>query len=670
MYDDKSITKKEQDKLHRTNFSDLIVNTIKNIPTNSESIVIGVIGGWGTGKSTIINFCEADLNEIGIKVFRFNPWNYTSQNSLYSEFFDALISNLNLSKKIKNKLVKYKKRIMKNTLDILSLKYPFFSKFLGWFDESKEHTLDNLKKSLDNDLKDNERIVVIIDDIDRLIPGEIKLIFQIVKSLANFPNIVYILAFDEEYVNFALKDWNPRANYLHSEDFINKIVQVPIYIPKFNKNDFKEIFLDKYKKIIKNHKTDDSYVNKDKLYNLLEPFFNNVRDINRYCNSLNSYLYSIHKEINLFDFSLIIGLQLFSKEIYDVIKYGEEVITGSYLGHDSGSNISEYILKELENFSMKIFKNYNGDEVPVKNILKELFPKLRYLYAHTTTSQKTIDEKIMHGGVMFSDYFEFYFLYDTAKNIIPKSEFNKITNAMNNTEELYDSLLSFKDYPSAISVVYHLRFYASKFNEMQVFNLFKVIYSKYEELLNKRDGEPLSPNHFIAISEYLFDIINKSHFGKDTIVKYIENNDVNDFIVYFVWYSGEMNYFTESQKSKLDNKCSTYLKNLFNNFKIEKIKNSDSLMGIWKSFSKDNYFNEFINNLNDYKLLGLISKYKSFSEYSKEIKINYNDLNSIYNLNYLYNRFKELDKNKISDDDQLKFLELFLRNYYDNYKDQ
>lgn len=666
MYDDKSITKKEQDKLHRTNFSDLIVNTIQNIPTNSESIVIGVIGGWGTGKSTIVNFCEADLKDMGIKVFRFNPWNYTSQYALILEFFDALISNLNVSHKIKNKLVKYKKRILKTTLDVMSIKHPILSKFSDWFNGSEEETLDNLKKSLDNDLKTEDMIVVIIDDVDRLIPIEIKQIFQLVKSLANFPNIVYILAFDEEYVDFALKEWNPKADYAHSEDFINKIVQVPIYIPKFNKNDFKGIFLGKYERIIKYHEIDDSYINKDNLYNLLEPFFNNIRDINRYCNSLNSYLYSIKKVINLFDFSLIIALQLFSKEVYDVIKYGEEVLTGSYLGYDSGSNISEYILDELEKFSAKIFENYAGDPALVKNILKELFPKLRYLYTHTVTPQKIIDDKIMNGGVMFSDYFEFYFLYDTAKNIISKSEFNKIADSLNDIEELYDSLLSFKYYPSVISVVYHLRFYASKFSEAQVLNLFKVISSNYEDLLNKEDEDNISPNRFIAISEYLFDIIDKSNFKKDNIVKFIENNEVNDFIVYFVWYGVKINHFSELHKSILDDKCSVYLKNLFENFDIENIKNSDSLMGFWKTFSDDDSFKKYVDNLNDYKLLMLTSKYKSFSEHIEEFKINYTDLNSIYNLKYLYNRFKEIDKNKISDEDHLKFLELFLKMYHDD----
>ena len=140
--------------------------------------------------------------------------------------------------------------------------------------------------------------------------------------------------------------------------------------------------------------------------------------------------------------------------------------------------------------------------------------------------------------------------------------------------------------------------------------------------------------------------------------------------MYFVWYGEEMNYFTKSQKSKLDDKCSTYLKNLFDNFEIENIKNSDSLMGFWKTFSKDNSFKKYIDNLNEYKLLSLIYKYKSFSEFDEEFKINYKDLDSIYNLNYLYNRFKELDKNKIPENDQLKFLELFLRDYYDNYKNQ
>ena len=40
-------------------------------------------------------------------------------------------------------------------------------------------------------------LVVVVDDIDRLTYAEIRDIFTLVRLTANFPNVIYILAFDQ-----------------------------------------------------------------------------------------------------------------------------------------------------------------------------------------------------------------------------------------------------------------------------------------------------------------------------------------------------------------------------------------------------------------------------------------------------------------------------------------
>lgn len=81
------------------------------------------------------------------------------------------------------------------------------------------------------------------------------------------------MAFDKNYVNYALKDWNvTHEGYSHTEDFIDKIIQVPLTIPKFNGEDFYEIFECKFKKVLNNHNPNVENFNMEKLYILLFPF--------------------------------------------------------------------------------------------------------------------------------------------------------------------------------------------------------------------------------------------------------------------------------------------------------------------------------------------------------------------------------------------------------------
>lgn len=65
-------------------------------------------------------------------------------------------------------------------------------------EETKERTndLQESKNQIIKKLKDEKiKIIVSIDDIDRLSEEEIVAVFQLVKSLADFPNTIYVLAF-------------------------------------------------------------------------------------------------------------------------------------------------------------------------------------------------------------------------------------------------------------------------------------------------------------------------------------------------------------------------------------------------------------------------------------------------------------------------------------------
>ena len=268
MYFDMKKKKKSEDKLHRTNFVNSIVKSINNYPSMDESIVIGLMGDWGTGKSSIINMIESELDEE-IIVLKFNPWNYPSQNQLISSFFDELSTTFDkydFNSKIKKHLSKYKSKMFDSAIDIGSSYFKPL-KFLSIFNKNDEYnTLNDLKSSLKDSFKKQKKILVIIDDIDRLNPTEVREIFQLVKSLADFPNIIYLLAFDKDYVNHALKDWNINSDdYSHSEDFIDKIVQVPLVIPKFDDIDLYKVFSSKID-ILKGYHENVGNMNKELIF--------------------------------------------------------------------------------------------------------------------------------------------------------------------------------------------------------------------------------------------------------------------------------------------------------------------------------------------------------------------------------------------------------------------
>lgn len=95
---DKPITNKNQDLLECTNFAQKIANAILTICDKNESVVLGLQGAWGSGKTSLINMIEESLNktrkESRIEVLRFESWLTTDREDLFNEFFACIAEGL------------------------------------------------------------------------------------------------------------------------------------------------------------------------------------------------------------------------------------------------------------------------------------------------------------------------------------------------------------------------------------------------------------------------------------------------------------------------------------------------------------------------------------------------------------------------------------------------
>ena len=101
---DLPITSKKQDKLGRVSFAEQVARAILQYE-DKESVVLGLYGSWGSGKTSIINMVVESLEDSEPQakpiICRFNPWNYSDQNQLISQFFKQL--SLALGRKDRSK---------------------------------------------------------------------------------------------------------------------------------------------------------------------------------------------------------------------------------------------------------------------------------------------------------------------------------------------------------------------------------------------------------------------------------------------------------------------------------------------------------------------------------------------------------------------------------------
>ena len=91
---DQPISSHEEDILGRAPFAQSLADAILRYK-EKDSIVIGLFGAWGSGKTSISNMALERIDSVSENktddekpiVIRFNPWNFSDQNQLITQFF-------------------------------------------------------------------------------------------------------------------------------------------------------------------------------------------------------------------------------------------------------------------------------------------------------------------------------------------------------------------------------------------------------------------------------------------------------------------------------------------------------------------------------------------------------------------------------------------------------
>lgn len=347
---DKAIESSEQDLLGRVTFSKQLGEAIYKYD-GKDGLVLGVFGKWGTGKTSILNMVVNEINYLSDNdddspiIVNFSPWNYSDKDNLIGIFFEDLRIKLKLHsnkenmKQIVRAIDQYSgalnlllyTSIVSSQNWIIMLKYPL--KCLYRYIRGKileDNDLDKVKANLERVLiKSRQKIVVIIDDIDRLTNTQIRDIFQLVKQVGNFPNIIYVLSMDREVVCRALEN----VHNIDGAKYLEKIVQIPFEIPALLKPRLRELFLTKLENTIKaisdNPKIDQAYWS-EVFTNCIEPYIETLRDVNRVINTFQFRYKILYEETAFEDMVALTTIEVLEPQLYQWIGRNKDLLCSTY----------------------------------------------------------------------------------------------------------------------------------------------------------------------------------------------------------------------------------------------------------------------------------------------------------------------------------------------------
>lgn len=439
---DTPISVPEQDRFNRWPFANRVAATISS-RLDPGSIVIAIYGAWGEGKTSVLNLIERELKKSGdIIAIRFNPWRFNDEAHLLQNFFKTLADAIGKSpNSYKEKIG----RLILNYAAILmpfSFSVPFFEitpgesvKSLGKIMSSVE--LDELRKRIEKFLKDeNKRVVVIMDDIDRLDRAEIQNIFKLVKLSADFDNTAYILAFDEDMVSSALGERYGSGNKESGRNFLEKIVQVPLNLPMADKLSLRKFFFDCVDEVLKESAVEltdeESQAFVINYIYGLEPRLATPRIAKCYRNVLSFSLPILKKRVNHLDLMLVEALRVFYPALYDIIRANPDVFLGTQLVNyiEGEDPIKVRNSKIIE----RGFTGLLAEEIEAaKYILKYLFPRTMIIFGsgsyYGAEWNETWNNELR---VASEEHFSKYFSYSISDNDISNAEIKKFIELVEN----------------------------------------------------------------------------------------------------------------------------------------------------------------------------------------------------------------------------------------------
>lgn len=203
-FDDEPLGETGTDELGYGSYAELLSHKILSSHFN-KSFAIGINGKWGIGKTSFIDILRRNVKDESIIEIIFNPWNSNSPKAIIKDFFETVQESIRpYHSSLSRLLIQYSDKLVTLSNNTVTQSVQTTVAAITGF-ESINSLYEEINSSL---VRINKKIVIYIDDLDRLDKDEIIEVIRLVRNTANFYNTFFIVAYDRNYVINALKQHN------------------------------------------------------------------------------------------------------------------------------------------------------------------------------------------------------------------------------------------------------------------------------------------------------------------------------------------------------------------------------------------------------------------------------------------------------------------------------
>ena len=495
---DRAAQKRADDLLGRVPFAEQLANALVAW-REDESLVVSLTAPWGSGKTSIKNFVlDALAPKSGDRradVVEFSAWELSGTGDVEQHFFGRIgaflgrkdaakrdreiaekwsmwTAALRIPEAMVEPLTKYLSTatvalglaamgisaatinklpwiiggavivLLGNLLAVSTTIAQRVSEFFATKANAHEATAATLKLELAELLRQRDRpLVIVVDDIDRLTSGEIRLVFRLIKANADLPRMLYFILFERDAVIHALE----REGFASGEGYLEKIVQAPFVVPVLQESMLMDVLITRLNEILR-QLPDSLPLEHDRWTDLFfkhqRVYFRTLRDVYRFLAAFEFHAGVFRDgesyEVNIVDLFVLEVLRIFEPRIYERLAGSKRVLAyGSVTLLDRDTDTSKKVLQDM----------LEGAQQPdaVRAAMMELFPRAAWAWGGHHYGDGFDERWTAVKRVGTDTHFEKYFYFAVPKGDISQVELDRFVATSGSRENSRELLQRFKE---------------------------------------------------------------------------------------------------------------------------------------------------------------------------------------------------------------------------------
>jgi hypothetical protein len=391
----------------------------------AKAPVLALSGAFGVGKTSILNLLREHLGDKAITI-SFSTWLPGSQDTLTSYLLADIASECK-----KRIVVPGLRQSARRLATALGQRVPVLSDYLKLLPSTtQKDDIENLKSAL---IRLPKRVVVLLDEIDRMEKEEIMTLLKVIRGIATLPNLSFVCAGSlATMVKTTEKD----------DEYFEKFFPVLISVPEPDPDALRRTGADRLVTAFASRDWFEDKVEAEQFKKRIEsvwdariaPFCKTLRAIGLLANDVSVAAAPLWREVDPVDLTLIEMLHRFKPSVHRLLAKSSFALTGGESLVRGGTYHNEKDEQEAKTKLSGDLKSVvpDGDErEQLYGVIKELFPEvsiterqLRRAQRKTKQSTAIIDEKdkrISEPGI-----FPAYFRYELPDEIFSSVELGSL----------------------------------------------------------------------------------------------------------------------------------------------------------------------------------------------------------------------------------------------------